>query len=420
MRKPSVVFFNRVYPPGRGATGRVLRDLARGFARDGWDVTVITTGPQSRKERDGAVRVLRIGISCRRHKGVSFYLKIWMRMLVAGLSMSRPDLIVTMTDPPLFVMAGRIIARMKKCRHMHWCQDLYPDLLPAIGVRVPPKAMQYFKINSRRAMKGCDKVVVIGRCMARHLTHSGMDAGRIAVIPNWPDAELMPDAVPYTVVNPPPANTQPVNGARPYNELFRDAEPKFRILYSGNIGRAHPVQTVLDAAGILLNRYPDIEFVFVGDGPAFDRLAQERAKRGLENIRFLPWQPASRLRDLMESGDVHLISMHNDAAGLLVPSKLYSALAVGRPCILVGPEQSETARIIQDFHAGSVVPQGQAEQLAQVIEAYRLSSEVWHGAHEGAVKAGRIFVPEESINAWLERARDIVRVRKIVRRRAAA
>lgn len=161
MRKPSVVFFNRVYPPGRGATGRVLRDLARGFARDGWDVTVITTGPQSRKERDGAVRVLRIGISCRRHKGVSFYLKIWMRMLVAGLSMSRPDLIVTMTDPPLFVMAGRIIARMKKCRHMHWCQDLYPDLLPAIGVRVPPKAMQYFKINSRRAMKGCDKVVVM-------------------------------------------------------------------------------------------------------------------------------------------------------------------------------------------------------------------------------------------------------------------
>lgn len=419
MRKPSVVFFNRVYPPGRGATGRVLRDLARAFARDGWDVTVVTTGPQSRKERDGAVRVVRLGVNSRRRMGVSFYLMVWMRMLVAGLSVSRPDLIITMTDPPLFVMAGRMIARIRKCKHMHWCQDLYPDLLPAIGVRVPPNVMQYFKINSRRAMKGCDKVVVIGRCMARHLTHSGMDAGRVAVIPNWPDIELMPDAGSYAIANPPPANTQPVNGARPYNELFRDTEPKFRILYSGNIGRAHPVQTILDAAEILLNRYPDIEFVFVGDGPAFDRLAQERARRGLENIRFLPWQPVSRLRDLMESGDVHLISMHNDAAGLLVPSKLYSALAVGRPCILVGPGQSEAARIIQDFHAGSVVPQGQAEQLAQVIEAYRLSSEVWYGAHEGAAKAGRIFVPEESINAWLERARDITRVHKIIRRKAA-
>src|SRR5262249_35654055 len=151
-----------------------------------------------------------------------------------------------------------------------------------------------------------------------------------------------------------------VDGAKSYEELFRDTEPKFRILYSGNLGRAHPVQTILDAATLLAGTNPEIEFVFVGDGPQFDRLAHERARRGLENIRFLPYQPASRLRELMESGDLHLISMSDRAAGLLVPCKLYSALAVGRPCILVGPAQSEVARIIEDFHAGTVVPQGQA------------------------------------------------------------
>jgi NAD(P)-dependent dehydrogenase (short-subunit alcohol dehydrogenase family) len=47
MRSPSVLFMNRVYPPATGATGRVLRDLARAFAKAGWQVTVITCGPKS-------------------------------------------------------------------------------------------------------------------------------------------------------------------------------------------------------------------------------------------------------------------------------------------------------------------------------------------------------------------------------------
>lgn len=411
--KPSVVFFNRVYPPVRGATGRMLRDLAHGFARDGWDVTVITTGPHGQRERDGGVRVIRLGTGGGNRKNIFFYSIIWLRFLFAGLTLPRHDLIVTMTDPPLFVIAGRMMARMKKSRHINWCQDLYPDLLPALGIHLPKPIMQWFKVQSRRAMKSCDKVVVIGRCMAKHLTHGGLDPRRIAVIPNWPDSELAvsPQAFTHKVVN--------VENARPYSDLFKDTGPKFRVLYAGNMGRAHPVGTILDAAEILCERYPDIEFVFVGEGSAFDRLAQERARRGLENVRFLPWQPASRLREMMESGDIHLISINHDAAGLLVPCKLYSALAVGRPCILIGPEDSEAARVIGDFHAGSIVAQGKAEHLAQIISSYRTDSDKWFNAHVGAEQAGGIFLPEESIKAWIERARAIAEVKTPLRRKAA-
>ena len=191
--------------------------------------------------------------------------------------------------------------------------------------------------------------------------------------------------------------------------MFRDGDnPKFRVLYSGNLGRAHPIGTVLDAAEILGREAPDVELVFVGDGAGQDRLMAERARRRLENIRFLPWQPASRLRELMESGDVHLISMTHDAAGMLVPSKLYSALAVARPCIFIGPAQSEAARVINDFKAGRVVSQGDAEGLAHTIMDFRNSGEMWMAAHQGAGQAGRIFVPEESLNAWLKRARDVL------------
>lgn len=416
MRRPSVIFFNRVYPPVRGATGRVLRDLARGFARDGWDVTVVTTGTQTRNERDGAVRIVRLRAP-QRSKSMITYGLIWLKLFWTGLFLPPHDLIVTMTDPPMLVVAGRLLRRIKKSRHVHWCQDLYPDLLPSLGINLPPAVMDFFRLTARRSMKSCDKVVTIGRCMARYLVHGGMDPGRIAVIPNWPEYELL--AANERQV-PSQNNKLPlhgrarrkfstVSGAKPYDQLFRDDKgPKFRILYSGNIGRAHPLQTVLQAAELINRKFPEIEFVFVGDGPNFDRLAQERARRGLENIRLLPWQPASRLRELMESGDLHLVTMRDDAAGKLVPCKLYAALAVERPCILVGPQDSEAARIIRDFKAGSVVPHGDPLRLARTIVAYRKDSEAWFAAQKGAAAAGRIFVPDESIRAWIDRARAIV------------
>lgn len=429
-RRPSVLFINRVYPPARGATGRVLRDLARSFARDGWDVTVLTTGAEAGQEKDGPIRVIRVKAPLK-GKTILGYLRVWRKLLAAGMKQDAPDLLVTMTDPPMTVVAGSKIAKKKKCRHIHWCQDLYPELLPTLGINLPDFMMDRLQRMAHTAMGRCDRIVAIGRCMARQLTQAGLDPKKITVIPNWPDFELMPGFKPPANVNghnplkqgPKKgrmkngfrrANGQKAGGnghARPFEELFRDGDhPKFRVLYSGTLGRAHPISTVLEAAEILNRQAPDVEFVFVGDGPGQEKLAQERARRGLENIRLLPFQPAHRLKELMESGDVHLISMRHEAAGLLVPSKLYSALAVERPCILVGPVHCETAKVIKDFKAGTVVPQGEPEILAQAIANFMASSENWFSAHQGASQAGRIFVPDESISAWLKRARDTVGV----------
>lgn len=430
MQKPSVVFFNRVYPPARGATGRLLRDLARGFVRDGWAVTIITTGAEDSREKDGPIRVIRVKAPVRK-KALGAYFNVWVRMWWAGMGLpQRPDLIVTMTDPPLMVVAGDLMARAHKCKHIHWCQDLYPDVLPSLGFKVSDGVMNFLKTRSRRAMKRADRLVVIGRCMARHLVRTGLEARKITLIPNWPDYELLA---------PDPRTRRPLSGkaafraandginvheiVKPFEALFQDNEPKFRVLYSGTLGRAHPIQSILEAAQILSKDHPEIEFVFVGDGPNFERLGQERARRSLENIRLMPYQPAARLRELMESGDVHLISMREDAAGFIVPSKVYSAIAVARPSILIGPNHSEVARMLDDFQAGVVVPQGDAHRLAQAILRYRLDGDEWFAAHEGARRASRIFVPHEAIGAWITRARDVCgipqRIKAVCRQAAA-
>jgi colanic acid biosynthesis glycosyl transferase WcaI len=407
MKKPSVLFFNRVYPPSRGATGRMMRDLARGFVKAGWDVTVITTGAQKAIEQDGDIKIIRVKALMRR-KTVSAYALAWVKMLWAGLFHARTDLIVTMTDPPMFVVAGHIIRSVKKTAHIHWCQDLFPDLFPYLGVSFSKLLMRLFTKLSRRAMKKCDKVVTVGRCMGKRLKKEGVVASKIAIIPNWPDYELLGEERTKRASKTRKYKKGGKN-IRPFDQQFKDGhEQKFRVLYSGNLGTAHPVDTIIGAAQKLAKTHPDIEFVFVGGGSNVDRLAAERARLRLENIRFLPFQPARRLNDLMQSGDIHLISMKNEVAGMLVPCKLYSALAVERPCVLIGPKECEIAQVLNDFSAGAVVPQGDAEGLADIIRQYRTDSDVWFKAYEGASKAGRLFVPDESINAWVERAQDVI------------
>lgn len=406
MRKPSVLFLNRTYPPFRGATGRLLRDLARSMAREGWQVTVITTGPASGEDYDGAVRVIRIRAAEKPGGAFSFF-RIWALMLKTALRQDRPDLLVTMTDPPMLAVIGRIVSTARRTRHLHWCQDLYPDVLPALGIKLPGFVMKALQRLSRGALKRADRVIVIGRCMAGRLGGGGIDLPRITVIPNWPDAELtfplpregfngasLPDGEVYDEV---------LNGYRSHGEQVKHG-PKFRVLYAGNIGRAHPIDTIMDAAEILGESHPEIEFVFVGDGPRHNLVARQRAQRHLDNIRLIPYQPASRLKDLMESGDVHLVSMEETARGTIVPSKLYAALAVHRPCIFLGPDRCEAAQVIEDFGCGAVIAQGDAEGLAEQIRQLRLSSDAWFAAHRGAAAASRMFTPGAAIHAWIDRA----------------
>lgn len=373
-----------------------MRDLARSFAREGWQVTVITSGSKAGTERDGAVRVIRVKGAAK--PGLFGYLFVWLRMFLAAMRLPATHILVTMSDPPLLAVAGRMLKNIKKNKHIHWCQDLYPDILPALDIYVPGFMMNAMMRSTRHALNDADKVITVGRCMARHLSHTGVSPKHMAVIPNWPDLALRRAGAADD------ANAfEPPQEYRKHEEQIK-AGPRFRVLYAGNIGRAHPIDTILDTAQILQDKQPDIEFLFVGDGPRFDRLSKLRAQRHLHNIKFLPFQPAARLRALMESGDVHLISMKEDAAGMLVPSKLYGALAVGRPCILLGPAHSETAKVITDYKAGDVVAQGEAAGLAARILEYRMNGDRWFAAHKGATLAGGVFVPKASINAWMERA----------------
>ena len=404
MQKPSVLFINRVYPPAHGATGRMLHDLAGAFVQAGWDVTVLTTGASASKAFDDQgvfVHSVKVDMS---QKNALAYMLVWLKLFWAGLFLAKHQLVVSKTDPPILVVLGHLLAKKMGAAHMHWCQDVYPDLFPVLNIKIPKFIYRFMKRLSQHALLNCDRVIVIGRCMARHLIADKIPARKISVIPNWhnPCLDVREIKAKQDADFVFGGNTQFKKA------LFNDDTPKFRVLYAGNLGWAHPIQTILGAAYYLNEDYPEIEFVFIGEGAGHERLAKERARLNLENIKLLPYQAEENLRDVLESGDIHLVSLRDTACGLMVPCKAYSAMAVARPLIFLGPEHSEIARLITDFKTGEVIAQGQARQLAKSIRFYRQNGEAWYDAHNAAAKTALHMRPEDSYKAWIDRALEIV------------
>lgn len=379
----SILFINRVYPPQRGATGRILEDMAQGFAKDGWTVTVLTAGPAAHTEKRRGVSIITVKAPLYKKSAIAYGL-VWLKLLFKALRVARHGLVITQTDPPMLILIGQIYARLKGAAHIHWCQDIYPDLLRPFSIDIPGWLYRFLHRKTICAMKQAERVVVIGRCMASYLERNGLPAAHMSFIPNWPDKILLEQAS---------------------EGIDND---KFRVIYAGTIGRGHPLKAILEAVTILNETNPEIEFIFAGDDAGHQHMAAERDRRGLGNIKLIPFQPADKLPALMASGDIHLISQARDSLGMMVPSKFYSALAAARPCLYIGPEKSEIGRTIDAFSCGQIVENGDGKGLAKAILSYRENGDLWLRSHQGALKARDVFTPDASIAAFIKRARNLL------------
>ena len=359
----SVLFINRVYPPAEGATGEMLADLASMLARGGWKVTVVTgahpSEPRVFKTENG-IEVQRVrGFRLRRtsHWQRAFsYLWLYPMLLLRVLRLPAHDVVVSKTDPPLQLILSVFLKRLKKSRAIHWAQDLYPEIAEQLGVIVEESLLsRSLRGLSTWALHAQDHVVVVGRCMQERLQHRGIQPEHITVIPNWPAESIRPlshDANPFRVQH--------------------DLQGRFVVMYSGNMGLAHPFESILDAAEELQYSLSDAVILFVGDGPRRDWIEGQVRDRVLKNVCFLPFQPKEKLAESLSAADLHLVTMLEKVNGLVVPSKVYGALAAGRPCLFLGPRTSEAARFIEEHGCGEILSAPSMGTLAdQILHWYQ-------------------------------------------------
>jgi len=139
------------------------------------------------------------------------------------------------------------------------------------------------------------------------------------------------------------------------------------LMYSGNIGIGHDLETMLQAVYQLKgDRKPRV--LLVGNGALKQRLEKLVSQLRLDCVTFHPPQPLNALAENLATGDVHIVSQKPGTQGLMVPSKIYGIMAAGRPAIFIGPHDCEVAHIVRDSKAGFLVEPGDVAGATRVLQ----------------------------------------------------
>ncbi len=359
-----VLLVNQYYWPDHASTAQHLSDLAESLAARGYECHVLCS--QSRYqpgEPRAASYELNQGVHIHRAAATSLgrrgtwarmtdYLSFFAAAMFKAFLLPRFDVVVTLTTPPLIGLIGTLLAALRGSRHIYWSMDLHPDASLALGrMSLKNPTVRFLSWLSALVYRRADQVVVLGPYMADRIALKAVPFERIVTIPVWSRRDE---------IYPLRRATNPLRKAL-------ELEDKFVVMYSGNLGLAHSFDEFLAAARRLRER-TDIVFLFVGGGPRLGEVAAARARDGLSNVRLLDYVPRAQLHASLALADAHLISMRPEMTGIVVPGKLYGAMASGRPAIFVGPEHCESADTIRQAGCGVTIPSGEAETLVSAIE----------------------------------------------------
>lgn len=370
MRRVFIV--NRYFAPDESSTSQIATALARKLVAQGREVHVLTTDSTydgSRlpaHENSAGIAIHRIFSPAGTRRNLVLraadYAQLYRRFHQAGLRhFAAGDIVIAKTDPPLLSIPVERAARRTGARLVNWLQDLYPEVGVNLGVPFlkGPVGSGLSRLRDR-SLAAAAANVVISEGMAEQVASRGVKREQIHVIHNWAEDELI--------------RPQPLEGNRLRSDWgLGDA---FVVGYSGNLGRAHEIETVLGAAHALRGN-ADIRFLFIGGGRFYDVLRERVRKAGLDKqFQFRPYQEQSTLGVSLSAPDVHLVSLRPEVEGCIFPSKLYGVAAAGRPIIGICAAQGDVARVVEGNGFGLVSPPGDGAALAQAILALRHDREL--------------------------------------------
>lgn len=370
------------FHPDDVVSARLYSDLAVELTQSGYEVTAF---PSTRRCHGSAVRLAKreswAGGKIRRvwrpdwdqqrtlgRFGNTLFMLIGWAWLALVTPRRRGEIMIVGTDPVLGVLATipwRILR--PRSRIIHWCHDVYPDAAIADGM-IDGRAwwVRLIQWILGIAYRRCDTIADLGICMRRLLQTSRGDAiedadeadNLTATTTRWRSGPYA-TVVPWSLVEP-PSVVDPDAAVR--QELFGDS--RLGLLYSGNFGRAHSYETLLELARRL--RGQRIGFCFAGRGMRMDEIRSEVTAAD-DNIRFAGFADESQLSLRLAAADVHLVSLRPTWTGTVVPSKFFGALAAGRPVLFAGDSRSAIARWITRHEIGWVLTDDTIDAVAAGI-----------------------------------------------------
>lgn len=373
------------FPPDYAATGQLLEELVKQLGARGVNVEVFTSQPgyafsshtapavewadQTRIQRSRTAQLWPGRIRGKTVNGVLYTLRAILYLLKAW---RRQNILLVTTAPPFLPIVGYLAYIFFRLPYVCILYDLYPDIAIALGVISKHHwLVRLWRGINKQVWLKAKGIVVLSPAMKQEVVDYCPEvANKVSIIHSW--------ANPEAIV---PIAKQENWFAWKYNLV-----KKFTVLYSGNMGRCHDIDTILDAAKELQDE--PIQFVCIGGGAKREELITEVNRLGLKNFTFLPYQEKQVLPYSLTACDLSLVSVDATTEGLVVPSKLYSALASGRPIAVICSQTSYLKQLMAEANCGGTFDNGDGQGLAQFIRFLNQDPNI--GEQMG--KAGRQYL----------------------------
>lgn len=368
-----ILIVNKYFPPDTANTAQLLGELTSDLALDNCVEVIVgrpSYDPRRLEPPPAGVTVRMVPSSSLGRGSVPRRLVDYLSFLVMALGATclarRPDVVVSMSDPPPVGLIGALAAIRHRCAFVQICHDMHPDIAIALGKVREGILTRVWRSINRYVQRRAVRIVVVGRDMQEKLAAEGVPRERLRFIPTW--------------ASPQENNPQDLTTVR--SEYGWSG--KFVVMHAGNMGLSQNIGMYAQVARALRD-LEDLVIVFVGDGPARESLVRAAAADELAGLQFLARVPKPEAQRLMAAADIHVVSLVPGLWGCAAPSKTYGIMAAGRPFIASVDAESEPARIVHEFGCGFVVPAGSARDLAEVIRAARQAPlvEMGHRAQMG-------------------------------------
>lgn len=356
--------FNQFYPPDYAATGQLVEELATQLGHQGMHVQVFTGQPGYAFQKDSAPCTEKLGkVSIRRSRTARLWPQRIRGKLVNGLlfclrsalhllkSSSHPDVLMVTTAPAYLPVVGYIANLIFKIPYVCLLYDLYPDV--AVELKVIPAQnwlVRAWDALNRQVWMNAKEIIVLSSTMKKRvIAKCPAVADKVSVIHSWAD----------------PRWVAPIPKSKNWFAQQHDLVEKFTVLYSGNMGRCHDMDTILEAAARLRDK--PIQFVFIGAGAKRQPCLEKIQSLGLENCMFLPYQDKKTLPFSLTACDLALVSIDRGMEGVVAPSKFYGMLAAGRPIAAICEPHSYLRSVLAKAHCGEAFANGDGPELAEFI-----------------------------------------------------
>lgn len=363
----NILLLSRYFPPEIGTAANLFYDLALGLTKRGHDVTVVTGFPWYNLndmpdqykgkiwmvEECKGITIKRLSIPVwgpLKIKLAAGHITAPFSALLAGITCKRPDIIYAYSPPLPFGISGWLLKSIKDNPFILGVQDIHPQCYIDQGVLKNQLLIKILELTEKFCYRHASKITVHSEGNKDHIVRKKrIPENKVIVVPNWIDTEE---------IKPMPR----------YNDFSgkNGLDGKFIVGYAGTLGLSQGASVIVEAAAMVKN-HEDIEFFIVGDGLEKDALVQRVKELCLNNVRFLPMQPKEVYPWILASCDVSLVTLNSKVLTPVVPSKILSIMAAGRPILASMPLDGDAPKLIKESNGGLCVEPENAVALAEAI-----------------------------------------------------